>query len=83
MRGLEGHFVTANLGNNGKLNSLTTLQVDKNSKIHSYEHITQPLSQEFLRSDQTKNHREPEISEAYFFATPTINREVEMDFERF
>jgi len=81
-KALEGKFVTASLGSDGKLNSLTTLHVSEDSKIHSKEHIFKTADDNFSKSDQTKNHKGHEISESFFFATPMIGREVEIDFER-
>jgi hypothetical protein len=82
VKNLEGRFVTAILGNHGKLNSLTTLQVSEDSKIHSKEHVHQTSEPEYTRSGQFKNHKGFEMPESYFFATPVIGREIEVDLEK-
>lgn len=82
IKALEGKFVTASLGSDGKLNSLTTLHVSEDSKIHSREHVFHTSDDNFSKSEQTKNHKGSEISESFFFATPMIGREIEIDFER-
>ena len=82
IKALQGRFVTVNLGNDGKLNSLTTLYMNEDTKLQSKEHIFKTQDNDLAKSDPIKNHKSFEISESVFFATPIISREIEMDFER-
>lgn len=82
IKALQGKFVSVNLGNDGKLNSLTTLYMNEDTKLQSKEHIFKTQDNDFVKSDPIKNHKSIEISESAFFATPTISREIEIDFGR-
>ncbi len=82
IKALQGRFVTVNLGNDGKLNSLTTLYMNEDTKLQSKEHIFKAQDNDFAKLDSIKNHKGIEISESVFFATPSISREIEIDFGR-